>query len=51
MLCAACGQAGTVRLLELLEDESARHLLGVNRFADLNRILFACCGAGQHATC
>jgi glycolate oxidase len=36
----ACGgQAGIVRLLELLEDEVQRTLglLGVNRFADLNR--------------
>ena len=36
---AAAGQAGIVRLLELLEDEVQRclGLLGVNRFAELDR--------------
>jgi isopentenyl diphosphate isomerase/L-lactate dehydrogenase-like FMN-dependent dehydrogenase len=36
---AAAGQAGVVRLLELLEDEVQRSLgmLGVTKFADLNR--------------
>ena len=40
---AAGGQAGVVRLLELLEDEVQRclGLLGVTRFADLDRSYLA----------
>ncbi len=48
---AAGGQAGVVRLLELLEDEVQRclGLLGVTSFAELDRSYLHAGGAGQPA--
>ena len=48
---AAAGEAGIVRMLELLEDEVVRclGLLGVTSFAELEQILSACGDADQSA--
>ena len=50
---AAAGQAGIVRMLEIMEDEVTRALglLGVTSYGKLDRSYLRACGAGQCAAC